>query len=85
MTDRQKLICELVKCAPLPFRTIKAVAIKLIDAGVTFRNGAPTVCHCKDCQNGTDDSWPDGKVWCRKMCRYMKKDGFCSEGEKLER
>ena len=79
MTDRSKLILLLTKCCPLPFNTINVIAHKLIEAGATI----PV--RCKDCQNGMDDEWPDGKVWCKRMCRYMLKEGFCSEGEKKAR
>lgn len=39
------------------------------------------VIRCKDCKKSDNDAYPVGRVWCHKMCRYMKEDGFCSEGE----
>lgn len=45
---------------------------------------AVEVVRCKVCQHSADDAWPKGKVWCRKICRYMKEDGFCSYGERSE-
>lgn len=36
-------------------------------------------CACHDCD---DEDKQHGRVWCRKMGRYMSEDGFCSEGEK---
>jgi hypothetical protein len=76
MTNRSKIVLLLTKCCPVSFKTINVIADKLIDQGATI----PV--RCKECQNGTDDAWPDGQVWCKKMGRYMKKDGFCSEGVK---
>lgn len=35
---------------------------------------------CENCNCHDDVECPRGKVWCNKMCRYMNKDGFCSEG-----
>jgi hypothetical protein len=34
---------------------------------------------CKNCQY-SEPCKPYNKVWCPKMGRYMKADGFCSEG-----
>lgn len=34
---------------------------------------------CKDCHS-QEPCDVRGKVWCGKLRRYMKKDGFCSEG-----
>lgn len=82
MPDRNRLFCLLYKVCPLPCKTIMTIADYLVEHGITV---APIECHCKDCQNGVDDAWPDGKLWCRKMCRYMAKDGYCSEGEKKGR
>ena len=36
---------------------------------------------CK-CNDITDNDKRRGIVWCKKICRYMKVDGFCSEGER---
>ena len=36
---------------------------------------------CENCEHSDDIGCSKGKVWCNKMCRYMNKDGFCSEGE----
>lgn len=38
---------------------------------------------CKDCAL-KEPSDIKGKVWCRRMGRYMKLDGFCSEGVSKE-
>lgn len=38
--------------------------------------------HCKDCANSDNISCSKGMVWCGRMCRYMKEDGFCSLGER---
>jgi hypothetical protein len=42
---------------------------------------AVEVVRCKDCRTGEPCEVKD-KVWCKKMGRYMKEDGFCSEGER---
>ena len=51
---------------------------EIIDAPMNLAE----VVHCRECQHSIDDAWPAGKVWCRKICRYMKEDGFCSLGER---
>jgi hypothetical protein len=38
------------------------------------------VIHCKDCQSH-EPCEVRNRVWCSKMGRYMKEDGFCSEGK----
>lgn len=40
---------------------------------------AVEVIRCQNCQY-SEPCKPYNKVWCPKMGRYMKKDGFCSEG-----
>lgn len=42
---------------------------------------AVEVVRCEDCKNH-EPCEVKGKVWCKKMGRYMKEDGFCSEGER---
>ena len=37
--------------------------------------------HCLGCIDGDPVSSPRERVWCNRMCRYMKRSGFCSEGE----
>ena len=37
------------------------------------------VVNCKDCQSH-EPCEVRNRVWCRTMGRYMKEDGFCSEG-----
>lgn len=43
---------------------------------------AVLVTRCENCAEsiGGDDC-PEGRVWCKKMCRYMKNEGYCSFGE----
>ena len=53
---------------------IKEVADHLVSHGVTI----PT--RCEHCQCSDTISCPAGRVWCSRMMRYMKLDGFCSEG-----
>lgn len=35
---------------------------------------------CENCDYHENVEYPKGKIWCNKICRYMNKDGFCSEG-----
>lgn len=39
---------------------------------------------CEHCVSHDTISCPKGRVWCNHMMRYMKKDGFCSEGKESE-
>ena len=41
-----------------------------------------SITHCKDCANSDTLQCSVGYVWCARMCRYMKEDGFCSFGER---
>lgn len=38
--------------------------------------------HCKNCSHSDTIDCSDGMVWCGRICRYMKEDGFCSFGER---
>lgn len=40
---------------------------------------AVEVVRCNACQSH-EPCAVKGRVWCKKLCRYMKEDGFCSEG-----
>mgnify|MGYP003294104111 CR=1 FL=1 len=46
-------------------------------------NNAPrfNLVYCWRCKCSDNVEYPKGKVWCNKMCRYMNRDGFCSEGD----
>jgi len=37
------------------------------------------VVRCKSCTHSDTIDCSKGMVWCGRMCRYMKEDGFCSE------
>lgn len=50
---------------------------RLLDAPVV---DAVEVVRCKDCICH-EKCAIRGKVWCKKMCRYMAEDGYCSEGK----
>ena len=41
-----------------------------------------SITHCKGCAHSDTIDCSDGMVWCGRMCRYMKEDGFCSFGER---
>ena len=45
---------------------------------------AVEVVRCEQCvcNDRTDSDIRRGIVWCKKICRYMKADGFCSEWER---
>jgi hypothetical protein len=40
------------------------------------------ITRCKNCSHSDTIDCSDGMVWCGRMCRYMKEDGFCSFGER---
>ena len=41
--------------------------------------------HCKNCTEHIDgEDCPEGRVWCKKMCRYMKNEWYCSFGKDKE-
>jgi hypothetical protein len=44
---------------------------------------SPIVVSCKNCQKA-EPCDVDGRIWCGRMCRYMKEDGFCSYGERKD-
>ena len=46
-------------------------------------NEAAKIVICKECKFH-ENSDVVNRIWCRNMCRYMKEDGFCSEGEMEE-
>ena len=51
-----------------------------------YKNGyqaaLDSITHCKYCAHSDNISCSKGMVWCGRMCRYMKEDGFCSIGER---
>ena len=38
---------------------------------------------CGKCKYREKVPYPEGKIWCPRIGRYMKLDGFCSEGVKM--
>ena len=70
---REKLIDLLITAKDLI--TLSRQTDFLIANGVTI----PT--RCEHCQCSDTISCPAGRVWCSRMMRYMKLDGFCSEGK----
>ena len=42
------------------------------------------VIRCKDCDHGSHVGTPEGRVWCEKICRYMRYEGYCSLGERKD-
>ena len=53
---------------------------------IAYKNGYQAalcaITHCKECTNSDTLQCSEGMVWCDRMCRYMKEDGFCSFGER---
>lgn len=51
-----------------------------------FKNGyqaaLDAITRCKNCSHSDTIDCSDGMVWCSRMCRYMKEDGFCSFGDR---
>jgi coenzyme F420-reducing hydrogenase gamma subunit len=39
---------------------------------------------CNDCKHSTTAASPIGKVWCKKLSRYMETDAYCSYGERKD-
>lgn len=59
-----------------------------ITCGLLCANGRDEkqkpVSSCEHCRSSDTISCPAGRVWCNHMMRYMKADGFCSEGKSKE-
>jgi hypothetical protein len=53
---------------------------------IAYKNGyqaaLDAITRCKGCAHSDTIDCSDGMVWCGRMCRYMKYDGFCSFGER---
>ena len=91
--EKEKLI-ELLKSSCdvwVADSSAKLLADHLIANGVTFATDnnvgdkmspAELLTNCKQCANSDTIDCSDGMVWCKRMCRYMKEDGFCSFGER---
>ena len=79
---REKLIGftnAVLRCLPwgeISSHTAEDIADHLIDNGVTI----PVL--CEKCTHHDTDTCPEGKVWCKVLCRYMKFDDYCSFGER---
>jgi hypothetical protein len=55
---------------------------EVIDAQPTV--DAVEVTRCEKCASHAEGAdCPEGRVWCKTMCRYMKKEGYCSFGEAM--
>lgn len=74
MSERQRLMCLLIKTVPLPFRTLKVIANKLVDNGVTI----PV--RCKNCKNW--NACGDGCGWCEAWEGMRYQDNYCNYGER---
>lgn len=83
LIDRGEL--GIGKANPLAFDKIEYAygwnsAIEIIQKAPTV--DAVEVVRCGECASHEKEACPKGTVWCKTMCRYMKLDGFCSEGKR---
>ena len=74
MSERQKLMCLLIKTVPLPFRTLKVIANKLVESGVKI----PV--RCKDCKHWRGCG--EGCGWCEAWDGGRFHDNYCNYGER---
>jgi hypothetical protein len=47
-----------------------------------MKDALDAITRCKNCSHSDTIDCSKGMVWCGRMCRYMKEDGFCSFGER---
>ena len=60
------------------------IAHEMVSGSILMYQGKELI-RCKDCRFKRKTTIPclrDTKVWCCRTEKHMKKDGFCSEGEK---
>jgi hypothetical protein len=77
MSERQRLMCLLIKTVPLPFRTIKVIAKKLVESGVTV----PV--RCKDCIHfDPQKALRPGGIWCEYWGTDPDPEDWCCKGER---
>lgn len=72
--DTAKMM-EILMLKPYGYITYNEMAEFLIQQGARV----PTL--CENCECGLPEDLKDDRVWCSRMCRYMSKIGYCSEGE----
>lgn len=63
---------------PVIVRTYKDVLTRIRNAPAV---DAVEVVRCKNCIESDPCDVSRNRVWCRRMGRYMKEDGYCSEGD----
>ena len=55
---------------------------------IAYKNGyqaaLDSITHCKFCEHHDTIDCSEGMVWCKRICTYMKEDGFCSFGERKD-
>lgn len=49
-------------------------------AELLIANGVAIPTRCEHCIRGSHVDCPEGRVWCEKLCRYMKNEAFCCFG-----
>lgn len=73
--EHEKKLAEILMEKPYGHSTYEEMAHFLVV------NGARVPVLCGKCEHGTPEMLHDDRIWCTRICRYMKKNGYCSEGE----
>lgn len=90
MANEKRLIdANEAKRRIIAFATGCHSEVLTVDSIIMMLNQSDTVdavevVRCKDCESHSSNGCPDHRVWCRRLCRYMDSDGFCSDGERRE-
>ena len=71
-------------CKDCPSRKYGNKCREYLKADHLITNGVTIPTLCEHCQCSDTISCSSGRVWCSRMMRYMKLDGFCSEGKEKE-
>lgn len=57
-----------------------------ITCGLLCANGPDEkrkpVVHCAECKYHDTIACTEGRVWCKNLVKYAKKDWFCADGER---
>ena len=81
VTKMSGRIVPMIRMGENPMQVYNEVLQVLAEAPTV---DAVEVVRCKDCESHSSNGCPDHRVWCRRLCRYMDSDGFCSDGERRE-
>lgn len=80
MASEKRLIDANAACEQCGMKNYDCCGICIIGTAPTV--DAVEVVRCGECASHEKEACPKGTVWCKTMCRYMKPDGFCSEGKR---